>query len=78
MFKTQAEMARAHIRCRRSVNGLIVDVLVRFRKMPIPDTTRAADEDTSVRLSHCGVVSRRLCTAMVFGFNGAMLGCLFT
>ena len=34
---------------------------VRLKKMPSPETVRAADVDTRVRLSHWGDVSRRLC-----------------
>ena len=34
---------------------------VRLKKMPSPETARAADVDTRVRLSHWGDVSRRLC-----------------
>ncbi len=76
MFKTQADTAIAHTRCRRSVKGLIIDVLARLRKIPIPDTASAADEKTSVRLSHRGVVSRRLYLDIVVGSTGDMLSCL--
>ncbi len=70
MFKTQADTEIAHTRCRRRVKGLISDMLARLRKIPIPDTTRAADEETRVRLSHLGVVSSKLCLAIALSFTG--------
>jgi len=51
-----------------SVKGLIVALAVWLKNKPTPETSSAADEETSVRLSHRGVVSRR---AWVGNCNGA-------
>ncbi len=40
-----------------------MEVVARLKNMPRPVMMRALDEVTRVRLSHLGVVSRRLCLA---------------
>ena len=58
-FRTQADNAIAQTRWSMSVKGLIIGPAVRLKNRPAPETSSAADEETSVRLSHRGLVSRR-------------------
>ena len=65
--RTQADIAMAQAKWRRSVKGLMVGAAATLKKIPSPETSKAPDEETRVKLSHRGVVSRRLCLGKCTG-----------
>jgi hypothetical protein len=58
-FRTQLETTMAQIRWSIKVKGVIVKGLRRFRTNPTPDMRSALEVETSVMLSHRGVVSNK-------------------
>src|SRR5256885_6053387 len=58
-LRIQEETARARARWSRSVKGVITNWVSWPKKNPIPVTTKTAEEQPRVSLSHRGVVSRR-------------------
>lgn len=61
-FRTQDERVMAQVKWRSRVKGVMWNWSMRLKKTPMPEVIRAADEQTSVRLNHRGVVSNRRCT----------------
>jgi hypothetical protein len=59
MFVIQDDSVIAQTKWRSSVKGVMVYRSIRLNKTPTPEAIRALDDETSVRLSHLGVVSKR-------------------
>lgn len=58
-LSSHAEKLIAHTKCKKSVNGVMLNRVIGVKKNAVPVAPTAAAEVKSVRLNHLGVVSRR-------------------